>query len=315
MKSMISFAYQQASPHKNNKSIYNIIIGKKTHQTLFDATSLQLLSLYGCAPHISFEQFEALISKPLTDHVDIPTSTHITYPILQQSFVVLQLLIQTLSQAEHEQLKFVPLTSQIDVHQQVRQIYQYIKTNHAIDATKAEIYRLFKRLNDLHPESTAHYYLSGYDETMYTQRQVGQVTGLDEDALTLSHYIDILTLYQLLSDETQFPVLHHCLVSLPISHTLQRSLAQLIEGWTVAQIAQHTKRTENTIYDHVLELFMRNYLTCYDQYFREDTHAFIAFYMQEPYQRLRYYKEHFEQLSYFEIKLAIIGIAKGDLHA
>ncbi|MDF0051314.1 hypothetical protein O0I59_08695, partial [Staphylococcus pseudintermedius] len=34
-----------------------------------------------------------------------------------------------------------------------------------------------------------------------------------------------------------------------------------------------------------------------------------------PYQRLKLYKEQFDTLSYFELKLAIIGSAKGELHA
>lgn len=315
MKPLISFAYRRAFPHKNKKSIYNIIIGKKTHQTFFDATSLELLSLYGCAPHISFEHFEALVSKSDIRHVDIPTSTHVTYPILQQSFVALQLLIQTLSHAQHQHFQFIPLTSQIDIHQKVKYMYHQIKHHGTLESAKAEIYSLFKTLNDKHANSTAHYYLTGYDETMYTQRQVGQVTELDDDALTVSHYNDLLMIYELLSDTTQFPILHQCITAFPISHTVKRSLTRLLEGQTVTQIAQQTQRTENTIQDHILELFICNYLTSYTDFLQNHINDFIRFYMQQPYERLRFYKEHFEQLSYFEIKLAIIGIAKGDLHA
>ncbi|WP_436884963.1 hypothetical protein [Staphylococcus chromogenes] len=47
MKTLIQFAYHQASPYKTEKSIYNIITGKKSHQTFFDAVSLNLFTLFG----------------------------------------------------------------------------------------------------------------------------------------------------------------------------------------------------------------------------------------------------------------------------
>ncbi|MCS4485472.1 helix-turn-helix domain-containing protein [Staphylococcus americanisciuri] len=315
MKSIITFVYQRAIPHKNIKSIYNIIIGKKTHQTFFDATSLQLLSLFGCAPNISYEQFEATVNKPISNHVNIPTSTHVTYPILQQTFVALQLLVQTLSYAHHQQFKFVPLTSQINIHRTVRQLYQHIQQQQAFVEAKEEIKLLFECLNDKHTNSTAHYYLTGYDETMYTQHQVGQITGFDDDALTLSLYIDMFTIYQLLNDSTSYPILHHLITGIPLSPTLNRTYTLLINGHDISRIAQMTQRMENTVQDHVLELFMRNYLTNYTDYFSQEMTDFIYFYMQQPHQRLRFYKSHFDHLSYFDIKLAIIGIAKGALHA
>ncbi|QLK86125.1 helix-turn-helix domain-containing protein [Staphylococcus sp. 17KM0847] len=314
MKSIITFAYQHANPHKSKKSIFNIITGKKSHQTFFDATSLEMLSLYGCAPTLTYDNFESII-KSTHPHISLPLQNHAPYAILQQTFTALQLLIQTLSYAKHGHMSFVPITSQIAVHQTVRRIYHHFHLKTHIQDVEDELYLLFQCLNAKHENSTAHYYLTGYDEAMYTTKQVSLVTQQDMTTLTQIHYTDIVYLYDLLRDNTQFPILTYCLMHVPLSHTLMRTFVLLNQGRSIHDIAEQTHRTENTIHDHILALFIHNYIQDYTPYLMHNMIDFIQFYNQHPYQKLRFYKENFEHLSYFEIKLAIIGIAKGDLHA
>ncbi|UXR68725.1 MULTISPECIES: helix-turn-helix domain-containing protein [unclassified Staphylococcus] len=315
MKSIISYAYQHAHPYKNKKSIYNIIIGKKTHQTFFDATSLNLLSLFGSIPNLSFKDFENITESEHDMNLLLPTSSSVTYTMLQHSFITLQLLIQTLSQAQHQEMQFIPLTSQTDIHQRVRYIYLYIKKQQREETVKLEIHELFDQLNKKHSQSIVHYFLTGYDETMYTMQQVAQINKIDHDTVFKFYYQDLMYIYELLSDKELFPILHHCLSSYSLSHTLARTESFLFQGLTVTQIANRIHLTENTIHDHILELFMRGHLTKYEDFLTDDIESFLIFYQQQPYQRLRFYKEHFDQMSYFEIKLAIVGLSKGALHA
>ena len=72
---------------------------------------------------------------------------------------------------------------------------------------------------------------------------------------------------------------------------------------------------ENTIEDHILDLFMKNQMYNYQDFLHHFNQEFINQYNAEPYQRLKRYKERFDNMSYFEIKLAIVGIAKGELDA
>src|SRR5699024_4086944 len=48
---------------KTNKSIYNILIGKKSHQTYFDATIEHLKLYYGCLPNLKYHHFESIIEN------------------------------------------------------------------------------------------------------------------------------------------------------------------------------------------------------------------------------------------------------------
>ncbi|MGV2419728.1 MAG UNVERIFIED_CONTAM: hypothetical protein MIJ72_09595, partial [Staphylococcus saprophyticus] len=65
-----------------------------------------------------------------------------------------------------------------------------------------------------------------------------------------------------------------------------------------------------------LELFIKGYLTDYHSFLIHKTYEqFIPHYLSNRSERLRNYKTIFPDLSYFEIKLIIVGIERGDLHA
>ena len=61
MYNILSYAMSHAFNYKTNKSIYNILTGKKSHQTFFDASSQQLLSLYHSLPNLKYSTFEQFI--------------------------------------------------------------------------------------------------------------------------------------------------------------------------------------------------------------------------------------------------------------
>ncbi|MDI1635464.1 hypothetical protein QI406_12175, partial [Staphylococcus aureus] len=63
MQHIIKTALQQTFNYKTNKSIYNILVGKKSHQTFFDACSQQQLSLYHSLPLLKYPSFELFLEK------------------------------------------------------------------------------------------------------------------------------------------------------------------------------------------------------------------------------------------------------------
>jgi len=81
------------------------------------------------------------------------------------------------------------------------------------------------------------------------------------------------------------------------------------------QLANMQNVKPNTIEDHILELFIKGYLSKYKDYLnsQHDT-SFLRFYIGNRGERLRNYKEKFPELSYFEIKLLIVGFERGDLN-
>ena len=129
MYQIIKYACQHAFNYKTNKSIYNILTGKKSHQTFFDASSQQLLSLYHSLPRLKYPSFERYLNE-LNDEepkINIKTHPRCTYDSLINTFNCIQLLIQTVSQSLHNDFRFIPITQQTYIQQRVKDIYQHIK--------------------------------------------------------------------------------------------------------------------------------------------------------------------------------------------
>ncbi|PTG98207.1 helix-turn-helix domain-containing protein, partial [Staphylococcus chromogenes] len=70
-------------------------------------------------------------------------------------------------------------------------------------------------------------------------------------------------------------------------------------------------------YDHIIDLFINDYLEDYRLFINEtqQIQSFAKYYERFPKQRLKFYKNEFDMFTYFEIKLIIICITKGVLHA
>ena len=80
------------------------------------------------------------------------------------------------------------------------------------------------------------------------------------------------------------------------------------------EIAEHQNVKINTIEDHVLEIFIKGYQNDYNTYVNQkQIDQFIQYYDHHIGLRLREYKQAFEDLTYFQIKLIIVGIERGDL--
>ncbi|WP_218116944.1 helix-turn-helix domain-containing protein, partial [Staphylococcus epidermidis] len=72
----------------------------------------------------------------------------------------------------------------------------------------------------------------------------------------------------------------------------------------------------NTIEDHILEMYIKGYLIDYTLFInKKDILEFINYYQKHRGERLKFYKEHFTDWTYFQIKLVIVGIERGDLIA
>lgn len=317
MKILIQYAYTQASPYKTEKSIYNIIIGKKSHQTFFDAVSLKLFSFYGINKNLSWNTFKSYIDDTNIKIKTIPTSNEATYETLTLTFECLQLLIQTLSNIKHHHTEFMPTTSHVHIHQHVKNLYFQIKSRQLEDNVKNEIYDLFDQLKSKHKHMVIHYFLTGYDESMYTPHQVSLIEGIESDLLKTYIYFDLFYLHALLKDSERFPFLSQCCASLNVSKAVYRTFLDLNEGHSIDKIAKMHRISLNTVYDHIVDLFINNYLTDITPFISntKECNDFIQYYQENPKQRLKYYKNAFGMFSYFELKLMIIYISKGVHHA
>lgn len=312
MNHIIHHAYQHAHHYKSTKSIYNILIGKKSHQTFFDACSQSLLSLYHSLPQLKYPSFERCIEQPQQTSSTIMTHPRFTYDSMNNTFKALQLLIQTISNTQHDVYQFTPITQQRTIHSKVKAVYQKLKTSENIVACQQEIENLFYSIKEKNGFTYLHYYLQGFEESMYTRQQVSLIEGISQIELFEYEIMDLVQMLYEIEDSDKYPILNQLIILPKLLNRTRLSYKGILEGKNMHQLAQGQNVKINTIEDHVLELFIKGYLTNYENYLDPNKFdTFSQYYIKNKSEKLKIYKTLAPDLSYFEIKLAIVGIERG----
>ena len=316
MYDILSYAIDHAFNYKTNKSIYNILIGKKSHQTFFDASSQQLLSLYHSLPNLKYPTFERFILQKddFNHELDIKTHPRYTYDSLTRTFSCIQLLIQTLSNTRKDTFKFIPVVQNTYVQQKVKQLYNHIKLSQLEASFISEIYSLFDAIERRNNKNVLHYYIQGYEEPMYTRQQISLIEDIKQSELFELEMNQLIDLLDEIEDESNYPILSHTIILPQLLNQTFLSYQKLLHGMNMNEIAEHQNVKINTIEDHVLEIFIKGYQNDYNTYVNQkQIDQFIQYYDHHIGLRLREYKQAFEDLTYFQIKLIIVGIERGDL--
>ena len=304
--------------YKTNKSIYNILTGKKSHQTFFDASSQQLLSLYHSLPNLKYSTFEQFILQKDDFKKSIQVKIHpqYTYDSLTQTFSCIQLLIQTLSHTRKESNTFIPIVQNTYIQQRVKQLYHQVIESNQVSNTIDEIYLLFENLNNKYNHTFLHYYLQGYEEAMYTRQQVSLIESKSQQELFELEMNQLVDVMFEIEDMQKHPLLNQTIIRPTLLNKTKLTLHQLEQGHPIQDISTVQNVKLNTIEDHLLELFIKGYINDYDSYLDITTiQPFIDFYKSHIGIKLREYKQQFDTLTYFQIKLVIVGIERGDLVA
>lgn len=318
MYNIIQFAQTHAHNYKTEKSIFNIITGKKSHQTFFDACSQQLLSLYHSMPKLKYPLFEQYSSNSNIQEQQIQniiSHPRHTYDSLLNTFNAIQLLTQTLSNTQHNNYQFIPITQHRVVHQKVKYLYKKISDGHLEKSFIAELTLLFQSLTKKNNDIYIHYYLQGFEESMYTRQQISLIEEISQEMLFELEMRDLVTLMFEIENEEKYPLLHNLIILPTLLNKTQKTYLGIQNELNFKQLAAQQNVKPNTIDDHILELFIKGYITDYDSYLDHiEYKPFMTYYIANRSERLRNYKDTFSELSYFEIKLIIVGVERGELN-
>ncbi|MBE5662853.1 helix-turn-helix domain-containing protein [Staphylococcus sp. SS60] len=314
MQHIIKTALQQTFNYKTNKSIYNILVGKKSHQTFFDACSQQQLSLYHSLPLLKYPSFELFLENinEFDSEVEIALHPRFTFESMVQTFQSMQLLVQTMSNIKQQSFQFVPISQNNKIQETVKIVYNYIKENDLQSDFENELHHLFEAIS-LKGPCYLHYYLQGYDEPMYTRQQVSLIEQIPQQQL-FEYEMNNLVAMMFELEKIEYKILSRLIIKPTLSNQTFITYTKLIENFTMENIAEQQQVKINTIEDHVLEILIKGYMSNYDDYIDDELlQQFLNFYNSHRGERLKYYKEKFDSLSYFQIKVLIVGIERGDL--
>lgn len=318
MYNILNFVHSQAHDYKTQKSIFNIITGKKSHQTFFDASSQHLLSFYHSLPNLKYQSFERILMQTTENHTNLTLKSNNkhTYDSMLNTFNAIQLLTQTISCDIHKFYQFTPISQQLHVQKQVKQLFNAIKTQHNTASFVAELQQLLTAIYAANGETYIHYYLQGYNESMYTRQQVSLIENIPQHRLMELEYNDLVEMVTQLENKSKYPLLHQLVMRPSLLNKTEQTFQSLLAERPLHDILREQNVKINTIEDHLIELFIKGYLTDYETYVTNQMmNDFSHYYAEHLNERLRDMKAQFSDLSYFQLKLMIVGYQRGELNA
>ncbi len=299
--------------HKTDKSIYNILIGKKTHQTYFDATIEHLKLYYGCLPNLKYSDFEQVIE---TNH-DVQNKAFVSnhfYEQVQQTVKTILLLIQMMSQKKHHHFKYQPIINDTTIQTKAKEIYVLLKDEDD-QSFIDEIYTLLDEMEQHFQKIYFHYLLTGYHETSYTSEQIALLEGISILELKSQLIEEYQFIQKCIQQSDKYPILSQIEFK-PKLHQQTLGTYQFLDSThDIEKLAQFKQVKTHTIHDHIIEMYIKGYITDKHMFIEEEKfELFLKAFNEKPNQNLKYYFEAIGSLDYFEIKLIYVIFAMEELN-
>ncbi|MCJ7839430.1 helix-turn-helix domain-containing protein [Lederbergia sp. NSJ-179] len=322
-------------------SIYHLLAGKKSSQTLQDAHLFHLAPFFKTMPDINRSRFNRYIqylieqndldydSRTFTAHItEKGIKTYTEYfekiPVLKylhglkyqdatiQMWNRLTLLVQALSHLNHADKRYHPVNRDPEIHLWVK---NYVLEN-KINRTDLS-FRLYEELQALlrppFPEDpvTVIWRLSGYQMIGWTDKQTAEYLHVEQTEyhfrfLNGLHY----WLQTIMKDPQKFRVMHSIIADLyqkfPLTKTAQRTAELLAANLSVEEVASRRHLKQSTIEDHIIEIAMNDLTFSIEPFIDEQlVNEILSTAKQLKVKKLKPIKEKIGASSYFQIRLAL----------
>lgn len=333
---------------RTQSSIYHLLKGKKTSQTIQDA------QLYGISPlfqlyrsmkrsyynqRIEFLKHNGMVDeqeelkfrltakgrKELAEFFTIhPFPVYLNgwkyHQITHLFWKRLTLTVQTGSNLIYSQHQFIPVTRDFYVQQWVKKLISKNRDqlNDYTLQLNRELTVLFER--DDFPDSPdlIVQQLSGYNQIGQTNFQLADQFNCGQDEI-LTRWINVLHyIFTVIEgDKTCFPLLSEMmetqeLKSIPFTKSTEETYQYVKRNLSIDQIASVRRLKRSTIEDHILEIALLDQhfpiLSFITEQLAEEIRTF-----QGKSNRLKYIKEHVPEADYFQIRLVLAKAERGEL--
>jgi len=321
-------------------SIFHILKGKKSLQSIQDVHFYQLTKWFSAVPYLNRNDFEKeikrmcdqqwcymengeralLLPKGKSELEEFWTKNSALpyldgWPLHSMASVFwkrLNLLVQTVSYLIHEESVFYPAERNDQVQMWVKKWLLSRKVNRT--DTGVQLYReLYELLQSEKVEDPRLFVfrLSGYERIGKTAAQTAKQLGIEEPEywLRFSHWIHFM-IHSALHHPKKFPILHEMLLDLKQPVVLTKSAKKTYElfqrGLSVERIAHVRGLKRNTIEDHLVEIALNVPDFSIDPFIeREELEAFEKVAKTLTSKKLKDIKEILPHLSYFQIRLVL----------
>ncbi|WP_100402435.1 helix-turn-helix domain-containing protein [Bacillus sp. FJAT-42315] len=330
---------KQLNGERTASSIYHLLKGKKSSQTIQDARLFQLDRWFQTAPFLDRkmydEQIQRLLEKGyiagdpnsllvtetgeqwLAHFSDtLATLQHIQGFKLQDCCLLfwkrLTLLVQVTSHLVHENKEYQPVTRDEHIQYWVKMFLsqQRLPKEALAQALHDELIHSLKSQSFEEPLVLV-LRLSGKNKTGKTAVQTAELVHMEETEywyrfLNLLHFL-VEYIYQ---HASQFPLLYEVLKDIYESVTLTQSTKKTAEllnkGYSLAEIAQQRRLKMSTVEDHVVELAL-NINNFPLEWYVSDQQAekILAVALKQHHKKLKPIKDQIPDVTYFQIRLVL----------
>ncbi|MFP7477330.1 helix-turn-helix domain-containing protein [Terribacillus saccharophilus] len=320
LASIIIHAAQPIRQERSTASIYHLLQGKRSAQTLQDAHMYGLTHLFGIYPKLQRQVFDQIADETIQEEgkvipEDMPYFNGMAYQSQTEHFLYrLLLLVQLLSNQANEEKRYIPVTDNPAIQHWIKQLYR--QEQHHLDDWRNGVYEELYGLLEKLPQIQADLFvdrLTGYQHIGLTTEQLAEKYHV--------HHTDVLlyqtsTIHHLLQhaegDTPSYPHLA-ALMDSPkqqirsITSTAQRTRTMLERGMSVEQIALVRGLTENTIKDHIVEITWLDGEAFSSQFISEaDANIILACATRAGTNKLKQIHALLEgKYDYFQIRLAL----------
>lgn len=348
IQSVILMLFQTIKDDRTISSIYYIIVGKKSSQTIQDIHLYHLTRFFRCYPMMGKEEFGKHIHYLennqflIVDHENnraIPTkkaeidskqfaelNPYLTYlngwqyhKIERVFWRRLDLLIQTVSNIIHYENRFIPIQTDRNLHTWVK---NYVKqwSGSRYELSKKLHDELFQLFNDNFPvkQEIIIFRLSGYKHIGSTNEQITDLLQMERSQyyiqfLSAVHYI----ISQISMNKKKYPHLTGLIddnhLAEPYTNSTLRTKQLLEKNYSLEQIAQMRKLKMNTIEDHIVEIVLQNQSFPITSFVNEQQMiAILEVAKRTQSKKLTQIKNELADISFFQIRLVLARMGVGN---
>ncbi|MFE8702637.1 helix-turn-helix domain-containing protein [Cytobacillus sp. FJAT-54145] len=326
-------------------SIYHLLNGKKSSQTIQDAHLFQLSPFFNTYRQVTRNDLDEFIKESVQDQLLIKSNEHhyilsekgmelirnlfTQYPFLEhlngwqyqgseRFWERLSLFVQVASNLAHSETNYFPIqrNKQVQLWMKNFLVHTDINRKELSQRLYDELVFCFNKKNAIDP-SVLVVRLTGYNTIGRTKEQACEVLDME---YSLYHFQLLSLLHDMQKcihgNKTKLPILSSMVEDLqddvPLTHSTKRTYELISRGYTVEQIAIMRRLKKNTIEDHIVELALNIKEFDIEPYVDGNKQEKILEAAKKvPSKQLRYIREYVKEADYFEIRLVIAKSGDG----
>ncbi|QIZ09753.1 RQC domain-containing protein [Priestia megaterium] len=336
LESIILYSVKQLNRERTIYSVYHLLNGKKSSQTIQDAHLFSLKKFFGIYEQLTRDSFDeihqSMVEKNWLINIgeqryDVTTSgmtllenkqlpKYINgwtfHQISSLFWERLSLLIQVVSNLAFRESRYIPIQKNKDVHIWLKAALKDITVPRMEMGTAvySELNECFNTVKDMDP-SLLVFRLTGFQQIGLTPLQVAKKLNLDFHDYQIGftnalHYL----IQKIMEDGNQFKILPYLIHDLmqddELTLSSRKTQALLLKGYSLDMIANLRHLKLSTIEDHLVELALNVKDFSIDTYVDSELqNKILEVSRQKVTKQLKVIREKVGAATYFQIRLVL----------